>query len=211
MLAYMIRGASLAPIESRLKDASVIVLAVVAVENPAVLARTLAKLFRQRRALPSRRCEHAASGKATSILELRSHIPRPRQRICLAVRPCMKLISSRSRMMLRMEHPLRSLAALRPARLTLQTKHRQPPYSAGAVLQVSERNATRVRREDVVPGNSGGHFEDFVDETIMMPGATPAQPPHLALPNYVHRLIALNRSSRSLEFAKPLLGLHSPV
>ena len=38
----------------------------------------------------------------------------------------------------------------------------------------------------------------------------PAQPPYLTLPNYVHRLIALNRSSRSLEFAEPLLGLHSP-
>jgi hypothetical protein len=33
----------------------------------------------------------------------------------------------------------------------------------------------------------------------------------LALPNYVHRRIALNRSSRSLEFAKPLLGIHSPL
>ncbi len=38
----------------------------------------------------------------------------------------------------------------------------------------------------------------------------PAQPPHLTLPNYVHRLIALNRSSRRLEFTKPLLGVHSP-
>jgi hypothetical protein len=55
-----------------------------------------------------------------------------------------------------------------------------------------------------------GHFEEFVDEPILTPDATPAQPPHLALPNYVHHLIALNRSSRSLEFAKPLLGVHSP-
>jgi hypothetical protein len=38
----------------------------------------------------------------------------------------------------------------------------------------------------------------------------PAQPPHLTLPNYVHRLIALNRSSRSLEFTNPLLSVHSP-
>jgi hypothetical protein len=55
------------------------------------------------------------------------------------------------------------------------------------------------------PGTLGSHFEEFVDEPILTPHATPAQPPHLALPNYVHRLIALNRSSRSLEFAKPLL------
>jgi hypothetical protein len=38
----------------------------------------------------------------------------------------------------------------------------------------------------------------------------PAQPPHLTLPNYVRRLIALNRSSRSPEFTKPLLSVHSP-
>jgi hypothetical protein len=48
------------------------------------------------------------------------------------------------------------------------------------------------------PGTLGSHFEEFVDEPILTPDATPAQPPHLALPNYVHRLIALNRSSRSL-------------
>jgi len=59
-------------------------------------------------------------------------------------------------------------------------------------------------------GTLGGHFEEFVDELILTPDATPAQPPHLALPNYVYRLIALNRSSRSLEFPKPLLGVHSP-
>ena len=47
------------------------------------------------------------------------------------------------------------------------------------------------------PGTLGSHFEEFVDEPILTPDATPAQPPHLALPNYVHRLIALNRSSRS--------------
>jgi hypothetical protein len=33
----------------------------------------------------------------------------------------------------------------------------------------------------------------------------------LALPNYIDRLVALNRSSRRLEFAKPLLGVHSPL
>jgi hypothetical protein len=43
-------------------------------------------------------------------------------------------------------------------------------------------------------GNSRGHFEEFVDELILTPDATLAQPPHLALPNYVYRLIALNRS-----------------
>jgi hypothetical protein len=60
-------------------------------------------------------------------------------------------------------------------------------------------------------GTSGGHFEEFVDEPILTPDATPAQPPHLALPYYIDRLVALIRSSRSLEFAKPLLGVHSPL
>ena len=71
-------------------------------------------------------------------------------------------------------------------------------------------SGTGIRREGVFPGSSGGHFEQLVDETILTPDAMPVQPPHLALPNYVHRLIALNRSPRSLEFAKPLLGVHAP-
>lgn len=43
-------------------------------------------------------------------------------------------------------------------------------------------------------GTLGGHFEEFVDELILTPDVTSAQPLHLALPNYVYRLIALNRS-----------------
>jgi hypothetical protein len=31
----------------------------------------------------------------------------------------------------------------------------------------------------------GGHFEEFVDELILTPDTTSAQPPHLAVPNYV--------------------------
>src|SRR5580700_11984386 len=78
-----------------------------------------------------------------------------------------------------------------------------------AVLQVSERNKSSPSRLSF-PRILGGHLEEFVNEPHLTPDATPAQPPHLALPNYVHRLITLNRSSRSLEFAKPLLGVHSP-
>ena len=77
-----------------------------------------------------------------------------------------------------------------------------------AVLQVSKWD--KSRSEDVVPGTLSGHFEDFVDEPILTPDATAAQPPHLALPNDVHRLLALNRSTRRLEFAEPLLGPHAP-
>ena len=78
-----------------------------------------------------------------------------------------------------------------------------------AVLQVSERNKSSPSRLSF-PGILGGHFEEFVDEPILTLDVMPALPPHLALPNYVHRLIALNRSSRSLEFAEPLLG-HSQL
>jgi len=78
-----------------------------------------------------------------------------------------------------------------------------------AVLQVSERNKSSPSRLSF-SGILGGHFEEFVDEPILTLDVTPAQPPYLALPDYVHRLIALNRSSRSLEFAEPLLSVHSP-
>ena len=71
------------------------------------------------------------------------------------------------------------------------------------MLQVSKWD--KSRREDVVPGTLSGHFEDFVDEPILTPDATAAQPPHLALPNDVHRLLALNRWTRRLKFAEPLL------
>jgi hypothetical protein len=60
------------------------------------------------------------------------------------------------------------------------------------------------------PGTLGCHIEEFVDEPILTLDVMPAQPPDLTLPDYVHRLIALNRSSRSLEFTKPLLSVHSP-
>ena len=61
------------------------------------------------------------------------------------------------------------------------------------VLQVSEQNKSSQRRFRSF-GTLGGHFEEFVDELILTPDVTSAQPPHLALPNFVYRLIALNRS-----------------
>jgi hypothetical protein len=78
-----------------------------------------------------------------------------------------------------------------------------------AVLQASMRNWSS--QKGVVPGNSGGHIEEFVDEQVLTPDVIPAQPLHLALPNYVQRLIALNRSSGSLAFTKPLLGIHASL
>jgi len=77
------------------------------------------------------------------------------------------------------------------------------------VLQVSEWNKSSKRRRRS-PGTLGGHIEEFVDDPILTLDVMPAQPPHLTIPNYIHRLIALSRSSRSLEFTKPLLSVHSP-
>ena len=36
-----------------------------------------------------------------------------------------------------------------------------------------------------------------------------SQPPHLAFPDHVHRLITLNRSARRPELSDPLLGVHA--
>jgi hypothetical protein len=55
----------------------------------------------------------------------------------------------------------------------------------------------------------GSHFEQPVDELNLPPNIRTAHPPHLPLPNHVHRLISLNRSPRRKEFTKALLGLHS--
>lgn len=109
-------------------------LAVVAVENPAGLARILAKLFRQRRALPSTRCECAASGKSTSILELSWRMLRRRWHTRLTVRPWRNHIPRRSRIMFRMEHVLASLASspLRlPSPSRLDMGYRPTAWRAG--------------------------------------------------------------------------------
>jgi hypothetical protein len=57
-------------------------------------------------------------------------------------------------------------------------------------------------------GGSGRQIEQLVDEAILLAKIIGANPPGVALPNHVHRLISLYRSSRCAELAKPLLGLH---
>ena len=107
---------------SRTQRSSTIVLTVLAVENPAVRVRIPAKLFRQLRALPSTSCECAASGKSTSIPELRRHTPWRWQRTRLAVRPCRKRTRFRFRMMLRMEHTFVIGVPRRASLALLQTR-----------------------------------------------------------------------------------------
>src|ERR1700682_3527656 len=58
--------------------------------------------------------------------------------------------------------------------------------------------------------NSGGQFEELVDELNLTPNISSTHPPNLPLPHHVHRLITLNRSLRRLEFSEPLLGIDAP-
>ena len=50
--------------------------------------------------------------------------------------------------------------------------------------------------------------EDFPDELNLTKDVPFRQPPHLAFPDHVHNLIALNRSPGTLERSKTLAGVH---
>ena len=56
---------------------------------------------------------------------------------------------------------------------------------------------------------SARQIEQLVDELILFVNISVADPPHLPLPDHVHRFVSLDRSPGRLELAKALLGLHS--
>jgi hypothetical protein len=56
---------------------------------------------------------------------------------------------------------------------------------------------------------SGRQIEQLVDELILLVNIIAADPARLALPDHVHRFVALNRSPGRLVLAKALLGLHA--
>ena len=62
--------------------------------------------------------------------------------------------------------------------------------------------------EMVDAANSGGQFEELVDELNLTPNIRSAHPPNLPLPHHVHRFITLNGSLRRLELSEPLLVVH---
>src|SRR5664279_336081 len=64
-------------------------------------------------------------------------------------------------------------------------------------------------REELGGEVSGSQIKQLVDELILFANISVADPPRLALPDHVHRLVSLDRSPGCLEFAKALLGLHS--
>jgi hypothetical protein len=53
--------------------------------------------------------------------------------------------------------------------------------------------------------------EDFPDELYLPKDIPFRQPPHLAFPDHVQNLVALNRPPGSIERPKPLAGIHPPL
>jgi hypothetical protein len=53
--------------------------------------------------------------------------------------------------------------------------------------------------------------EDFPDELNLAKNIPFRQPPHLAFPDHVQNLVALNRSPGSIERSKTLAGIHPPL
>ena len=60
------------------------------------------------------------------------------------------------------------------------------------------------------PGSvSCRHLEQPVEELNLSPNVRTAHPPRLSLSDHVYGLVTLDRSSRCLKLAKPLLGFHA--
>src|SRR6266705_1589795 len=53
--------------------------------------------------------------------------------------------------------------------------------------------------------------EDFPDELNLPKDVPFRQPPHLAFPDHVQNLVALNRPPGSIERSKTLAGIHPPL
>jgi len=53
--------------------------------------------------------------------------------------------------------------------------------------------------------------EDFPDELNLPKDISFRQPPHLAFPDHVQNLVALNRPPGSIERSKTLAGIHPPL
>src|ERR1700730_10981881 len=70
----------------------------------------------------------------------------------------------------------------------------------------------RIDRQSLlVFDDSAFQSEGFPDELNLSKHIAFRQPPHLAFPNHVQNLIALNRPPRSIERSKTLAGIHPPL
>jgi len=59
--------------------------------------------------------------------------------------------------------------------------------------------------------DSAFQSEGFLDELNLANDILSWQPPHLAFPDHVQNLVALNRAPRSIERSKTLAGIHPPL
>jgi hypothetical protein len=57
----------------------------------------------------------------------------------------------------------------------------------------------------------GSQSEDLPDELNLPQDIPFRQPPHLAFPDHVQNLVALNRPPGSIERSKTLAGIHPPL
>src|SRR4029077_7114047 len=83
-----------------------------------------------------------------------------------------------------------------------------PPGGSVATFDWRSMGSQELGGEMVDAANSGGQFEELVEELNLSPHTRSAHPPNLPLPHHVHRFITLNGSLRRLELSEPLLVVH---
>jgi hypothetical protein len=75
-----------------------------------------------------------------------------------------------------------------------------------AVLQLLKIGQKSGQRPQLQP--LSGQPEQLSDKPDLTPNVLARDPPNLALPYHVHRLVALNRSPGRVEFSEALLGVN---
>jgi hypothetical protein len=82
---------------------------------------------------------------------------------------------------------------------------RRSIHFKGCVAKI-ERGQGLTRTDGDRGVSSGSEAEHLIDEPVLHSDVTLSQPPNLALPNFVHRFVILNRPPRTTEFPEILLG-----
>jgi hypothetical protein len=95
---------------------------------------------------------------------------------------------------------------------------RIPPTSAlrlmpAGTMDVLQKRPAGDRAIPLLAGMDCSAFqsEGFLDELNLPKDIPFGQPPHLAFPDHVQNLVALNRAPRSIERSKTLAGIHPPL
>ncbi len=79
-------------------------------------------------------------------------------------------------------------------------------FTRGSVATLKKVGWSRISAAPISDSLSG-QPEQLSDEPDLTPNIIGLHPPNLALPDHVHRLIALNRSPGRVEFPETLLGV----